>query len=67
MGRESGLKEGQGKMDAQVQQRSGGFENIQGSSEPECAAHLFGHGKMVKRVAQGYTKPSLAVIWIQVP
>ena len=51
----------------QVLQKNGGFENIQLSPEPERAAHLFRHSKMVKRVAQGYTKPSLTVIWIQAP
>lgn len=51
----------------QVLQKNGGFKNTQLSPEPECAARLFQHRKMVNRVAQGYTKPSLTVIWIQAP
>lgn len=48
-----------------VLQKNGGFKNLQLFPEPGCAAHLFWHNKMAKRVAQGYTKPFLTVIWIQ--
>lgn len=66
MGRESGIRRGQGKTEAlQVLQKNGGFKNIQLPPEPECGARLFQHSKMVKGVAQGYTKPTLTVIWIQ--
>lgn len=51
----------------QVLQKNGGFENTQLSPEPERAARSFQHSKLVKRVAQGYTKPSLAVVWIRAP
>lgn len=51
----------------QVLQKNGGLKNTQLSPEPECATCLFRHSKMVNRVAQGYTKPSLTVIWIRAP
>lgn len=46
----------------QVLQKNEGFENIQLPPEPDCAEHLFQQSKMVKRVVQGYMKPSLTVI-----
>lgn len=63
MGIESGTEQGLGKI---ALRKNGCLKNAQLSPEPAYTALVLAQ-QDDKRVAQGYTKTALAVVWIQAP